>query len=60
MRTPLPKFSEKTVEDLLIAAIRLRTAEGLVIQVPLNRVFTKEFLSQVPVPLAAYGGQRGR
>ena len=44
----MEKLSERSLEDLLIAVMHLKTEKDLYIQLPLEWVFTEEFMKQFP------------
>jgi hypothetical protein len=44
----MEKLSERSLENLLIAVMKLKTEKDLYIQIPLEMVFTEEFMKQFP------------
>jgi hypothetical protein len=55
MRFPL--LNEGGIENLCIALMQIRTADGLAINIPLEEAFTEAILEQLPVGLR--GGYKG-
>lgn len=50
----LPKFSERSLENLAIAVMRLETAEGKLRQVSLEQALSSELIKQFPEFLRSY------
>ena len=55
MRFPL--LNEGGLENLCIALMQLRTADGLAINIPIEAAFTEAILEQLPVGIR--GGYKG-